>query len=106
MKHGKDKPQITTFEEFERHGRGNGTPPEHEKGLWDEFNDAVSAITAGIRRRARFVLKERLDSPHYSSAEKQALHLRFNEIVDGGIKGAISAIKTIWFEKGPSRRAV
>ena len=97
------KPTITTVEEFERHQRGGGSPPEHNHSLWDEFNDAVSHLTASIRRKARFALKAKLDSPDYSSAEKQVLHRRFNEIVDGGIKGALSAVKTLWFEE-PSNR--
>jgi hypothetical protein len=96
LRRQKEDIKAVTVEEYMKGGgkRGGG-PPEREPGLWELFNDTVSDISAGLRKKARAIIREKLESPQYTKEQKHTLHTHFNDIVDGGLKGALRAVSTI-----------
>ena len=93
--------QVVTFNEYEDYKRGGGKGSSPDKSsLWDVFNDKVSDVTLSMRNKARETVRQGMfamdkkglpaDSPPYGLYKKQ-----FNDIVNGGVKGALVAAKVL-----------
>jgi hypothetical protein len=91
----RDQVKAVNYEDYLKEQRNGGKPPEYRPSLWDSFNDFVTQSTYGIRRKARNVLKKRLENSSYSKEAKEQLYKKTNHIVDGGVSGLAHAVHTL-----------